>query len=142
MHERGATMAFETYQRRSRPVTGEAIMAVQKRGTISLNSVAYRMLGGREEAEQADTKGDKTVLYVELLFDPEKRAVGLRAVPPQSANSYPVRKMRRAQTYLMTAKGFLTYYRIPVGEHRTYTATELAPGVIGFTLREDDKDQE
>jgi hypothetical protein len=111
-------------------------MAIQKRGTISLNGVAYTMVRGEEKGEG---KGDDT-LYVELLFDPEKRAIGLRAVPPKTANSYPVRKMPRAQTYLMTARGFLRYYGVPVGQHRQYTATELAPGIIGFTLREDDRE--
>jgi hypothetical protein len=121
-------MAFETYHRRSRPATGEAVMAIQKRGTISLNGVAYNMVRGTGQGE----------LYVELLFDPEKRAIGLRAVPAGTANSYPVRKMPRAQTYLMTARGFLRYYGVPVGEHRQYTASELAPGIVGFALREDD----
>jgi hypothetical protein len=118
-------------------------MAIQKRGTISLNGPAYRMLVGEakgvEEDKIDDTK-ETTALYVELLFDPEKRAIGLRTVPPKTPNSYPVRKMARAQTYLMTARGFLRYYRVPVGKHRQYAATELAPGIIGFTLREDDKE--
>jgi hypothetical protein len=135
--------AFETYQRRSRPPTGEAVMAIQKRGTISLNGPAYRMLAGQDkgaEDEKLDNAKETTTLYVELLFDPERRAIGLRAVPPKTPNSYPVRKMARAQTYLMTARGFLRYYRVPVGKHRQYAATELAPGIIGFTLGEDDKE--
>lgn len=127
-------MAFEAYQRRSRPPTGEAVMAIQKRGTISLNGVAFGMLKG----ERAD--GGKGHLYVELLFDPEKRAIGLRAVQPNAPNSYPVRQMAKSQTYLMTARGFLRYYGVPVGKHRQYTAAELAPGIVGFTLREDDKE--
>jgi hypothetical protein len=135
--------AFETYQRRSRPPTGEAMMAIQKRGTISLNGPAYRMLVGEDKgAEKIDDTKETTALYVELLFDPAQRVVGIRAVPPKTPNSYPLRKMARAQTYLMTARGFLRYYQVPLGKHRQYAAAELAPGVIGFTLREDDKDQE
>jgi hypothetical protein len=120
-------LEFKRYERRSRPIGTDPVVGIQRRGTISFNAAAFSLLGGQKGKD----------LYVELLFDEEHQVVGIRSVEPGGRHSYPVRKQPRAESFLVTGKGFLAYNNVPIGEARQYRAKDLGNGIIGFSLKDD-----
>lgn len=124
-------MAFEKFERRSRPVSTEPVMAIQKRGTLSMNSAAHALL--EEAGTNTDSDGR---VHTELLFDPDQRLVGFRASDPGTA-TYPIRKQPKSDSYLVTGRAFANFYDIPVGEVRHFRARELGDGIVGFSLNDD-----
>ena len=70
-------MGFEVYEKGSAPVATVPSVTIQKRGLISINRAAYALM---KEPEA-----------VELMWDRERKLVGLRPVPIEAANAYPVR---------------------------------------------------
>lgn len=70
-------MGFEVYQKGSAPLPTVPTVTVQKRGLISLNRAAHGLIGDAEA--------------VELLWDPERRVIGLRPATLANQNAYPVR---------------------------------------------------
>jgi len=70
-------VGFEVYPKGSAPIATVPSVTIQKRGLISMNRAAFAML---KEPEA-----------VELMWDKERQLVGLRSVPIDSPNAYPVR---------------------------------------------------
>lgn len=70
-------MGFEVFKKSSAPVSTVPSVTIQKRGLLSLNRAAYRMIGSPEA--------------VELLWDPERRVIALRPAPLESPDAYPAR---------------------------------------------------
>lgn len=70
-------MAFEVYQKGSAPVATVPSVTIQKRGLISLNRAAHAMIGSPNA--------------VELLWDPDRRVVGIRPADENNPNAYPAR---------------------------------------------------
>jgi len=70
-------MGFKVYEKGSAPVHTVPSATVQKRGLISINRAAHALIG---EAEA-----------VELLWDEERRIIGLRPTEMTNVNAYPVR---------------------------------------------------
>ncbi len=99
---------FEVFTKRSRPISTQATVSIQKKGNFALNQVAYEMLGQPEA--------------VELLFKRTERIMGLRAVTKDMRHGYPVRKQQNSQSYLLAGRAFTQYYNIDVGVTRRYDA--------------------
>ncbi len=112
---------FETFTRRSTPVTATPLVTIQKRGTISLNRTAYELLGSPEA--------------VELLYDRGERVIGIRAVDPDTRHAYPMRKQPSSYSYLFAGQAFAKYYDIPIGETRRYEA-EMIGDVLAVDLKQ------
>ena len=123
-------MPFQIYERRSRPSVTDPVMAIQSRGMLSFNSAAFELI--------RDHRPDDEETWGELLYDPDEDIVAVRAVKPGSGNSYPIRKQKLANSYLMTAKGFLAYHKIPIGQVRHYRIHEFGDGIVGFSRGEDE----
>lgn len=70
-------MGFEVYEKGSAPIATVPSVTVQKRGLISVNRAAHALMREPEA--------------VELLWDKERQIVGLRPVPIDAPNAYPVR---------------------------------------------------
>lgn len=70
-------MGFEVYEKGTAPVSTTPTVTIQKRGLISLNRAAFELAG----------KPDG----VELLWDPERKAIALRPTDLNNQNAYPVR---------------------------------------------------
>lgn len=70
-------MGFEVFKKSSAPVPTVPSVTIQKRGLISLNRAAFKMLREPEA--------------VELLWDSGRRIVGLRSSSIQSPDAYPAR---------------------------------------------------
>lgn len=98
-------MPFEVFNKRMAPLAKAPSVTIQKRGTISINRVAHKMI------EEAAT--------VELLFDPEAHVIALR--PSTESHAYPIRNAQRGsgQTQL-SATAFTQYYGIDTEVSRRY----------------------
>ena len=100
-------MSFETFKRQRAPLTLEAAVTIQKRGTISLNAPAYSALGDPHT--------------VEFLWDHEQRLMGLRKVDVSTDHGYAVRALGKSgRTFLISGAAFTTYYGIETDVARRY----------------------
>ena len=111
----GVSAEFETFTRRAAPVVREPVVALQRRGVLSLNRAAYELLG--EPAA------------VERLFDRAGPRIGIRSVAGDTPHAYRVRKQPGSATYLIGAKAFLQFYGIPHDQARRWGAA-LLDGVL------------
>ena len=133
-----AAMPFEEFRRRSRPVTGQPVVGIQNRGTISLNIAAYNLLTAIKEPVDSN-------LSLRFLYDPERKIVAFRPVAPDTRDSYPIRKQPASESYLVTGKGFFSYYGVSTSEGvKRYKLRTLEGGLAGFSLIDDEigKDDE
>lgn len=71
-------MAFKVFEKGSAPASTVPSVTIQKRGLISLNEAAQRMLDSPEA--------------VQFLWDEDRRIVGLRAARLDEPNAYPARR--------------------------------------------------
>src|SRR5579875_1045258 len=111
---------FESFSRRLVPSRHEPRVTLQKRGAISLNASAYRVLG--------------TPSSVELLYDRNQRIIGLRPVDPGADNAYPVRPATSASgPFVVSAMAFTRYYEIDTSVTRRWPAY-LEDGVLCVAL--------
>ena len=124
-------MAFEVFKRRSRAISTKPVIAIQNRGTVSLNAAAHALF----TTIRKHTEGD---LYIQFLYDAEHKLVGFRPVAPETKDSYPVRKQPQSESYLVTGRGFFSYNGIPTDGVRRYAARILEDDIVGFGLEEDE----
>lgn len=123
---------FVRFERKSSRRSTEPRISIQKRGTFSINSVAYGMLQRGDIAKDAEDR-----VHVEFLFDPAERIVGIRQVKP-SASTYPLRKLPRSDSYLLSGHAFAAQGGIPIDKTRRYRARAFEDGIVGFSLAEDE----
>lgn len=146
-------MAFELFERKSRPSVTTPIVGVQTRGTMSLNAAAFELLANTGKAQAFElsdkpplkVKGKQTAkakdgadAMVEFLYDKEERIVGIRLASAVSMNAYPVRRQPQAESYLVTAKAFLAYHGIATDKMRRYSARLYDGTLLGFSLKDDE----
>lgn len=112
---------FESFSRHLVPSRHEPRVTLQKRGAISLNASAYRMLGAPAA--------------VELLYDRARRVIGLRPVDREAGNAYPVRPATSASgPFVVSAMAFTRYYEIDTTVTRRWPVY-LEDGVLCIDLR-------
>jgi hypothetical protein len=70
-------VAFKVFEKGSAPIQTVPSITIQKRGLISMNRAAHSLIGSAEA--------------VELLWDEERRVIGLRPTEIGNVNGYPVR---------------------------------------------------
>jgi hypothetical protein len=70
-------MAFEVFKKSSAPVPSVPSVTIQKRGLMSLNRAAYELIDTPEA--------------IELLWDSERRVIGMRAAALENPDAYPAR---------------------------------------------------
>ena len=70
-------MAFEVFKKGSAPISSVPSVTVQKRGLISMNRSAHVLIGAPEA--------------VELLWDPDRKVIGIRPTDLSNPNAYPAR---------------------------------------------------
>lgn len=92
---------FEVFKERGqRVMERQPLITIQKKGIMTLNEAAFEALG----APQA----------VELLYAPQARTVGVRAVEPSLSHAYTLRKPARGRTRIVAAAAFLKHYDIQI----------------------------
>lgn len=111
-------MGFETFTQRTARTESEPSITIQKRGVISMNKPAYVLLGEPKA--------------VELLYDAEKKVVGLRAATPRKAYSYKVRPV--GSSFCVTGQAFVKYYGISTDAAKRYPAQLYEQDVVGVDL--------
>jgi hypothetical protein len=89
---------------------------------ISLNRAAYHAIGEPS--------------YIEMLYDPDEKIVGVRPVKEKLPHAYPVRVQGRAasHTYLLAGLAFMKYYGILPDVSVRYMA-EMYGDVLGVDLK-------
>jgi hypothetical protein len=112
---------FEVFDKRAVPISGEPMVTIQRKGPMSLNQAAFHALGKPS--------------HVELLYDPNERIVGFRAVSEPLAHAYPVRQQGRSHTYLIAGHAFIRYYDIPNDVSIRYVA-KMFDDVLGVDLKQ------
>lgn len=70
-------MGFIVFEKGSAPVKTVPTVTIQRKGLMSMNRAAHALFG--------------SPAAVELLWDPERRVIGLRPAPLENPNAYPVR---------------------------------------------------
>ncbi|AXG12283.1 hypothetical protein [Intrasporangium calvum] len=76
-------MGFELFEKGSAPVSSVPSLTIQRRGLMSLNDAAFKLL--------------KEPLAVHFLWDSEQRLIGIRAAAPNDLNAYPTRRQNQAK---------------------------------------------
>lgn len=99
-------MAFEVFDKRMAPLSQVPSVTIQKRGIVSMNQAAHKLI------EEAAT--------VELLFDREASIVALR--PSDESHAYKFRQQSRSGTgqVVLSATAFTQHYDIDTTVSRRY----------------------
>lgn len=106
-------MVFEVFQKSSAPVSKVPTVTVQKRGMLSLNRAAHALIGAPE--------------FVELLWDDDRKVIGLRPAAPDNPNAYPARPQSAATgkgPIMVAGTVFTRHYEIPTVESRRWVVSE------------------
>lgn len=102
-------MGFEVFDKRQAPMRGAPSVTVQKRGIVSINAPAHQIIKGAR--------------VVELLFDPSRRVMALRAAEP-SPRAYELREPSPSGQTLLSATAFMDAYEIDTSVSRRYEPFE------------------
>jgi hypothetical protein len=112
-------MAFEVFQKGSAPVTTVPSVTIQKRGLISLNRASHDLIHG--------------AAAVELLWDPDRKVIGIRSADEDNPNAYPVRplggKTSKGGSVLVAGTLFTQYIGLDTSE-ATRWSPKMEDGVL------------
>lgn len=108
MRDEVVSVGFEVFQKSSAPVSKVPTVTIQKRGLLSLNRAAHALIGKPE--------------YVQLLWDPDRRVIGVRATDGNDPNAYPARPQSQKDKgpVLVAGSMFTRYYDIPTEQSRRW----------------------
>lgn len=100
----------------------EPMVSITASGMLSINAAATEQWLSKAKA-------------VQLLFDPEKRLVGIKPVSPDTANGLKLRRPARAAGTQVSAQGFLDHYKIKADKAKRFPAEWNAEvGAVLFAL--------
>jgi hypothetical protein len=103
-----SAFSFEVFEKRTTPPS-RPFVTIQKRGLISISRGAHELIGAPES--------------VQLLFDPHRRVMGLRAAEPWMDNAYQVRGLKKSNgTRIVAGTAFTRYYDIDTERSRRWLA--------------------
>lgn len=117
-------MGFEVFQKSSAPLAKVPSVTIQRRGLISLNRSAWALIDNTE--------------FVELLYDPAARVIGLRPALATSPNAYPVRPQASNSTkgpVLIAGQMFTKYYGIDTEQAVRYLDPKVEDGILCVDLK-------
>lgn len=98
-------MPFEVFDKRKAPMKGAPSVTVQRRGIVSINGPAHKMI--------------ETARVVELLFDRDRRVMALRPAEP-SPTTYELREPTKSGQTILSAIAFMDTYGIDTSVSRRY----------------------
>jgi hypothetical protein len=102
-------MPFEEFMRNRMASTQTPAVTLQKRGALSLNIAAFEALGSPK--------------HVVLLYDREKKCIGIRKASAATPHAYVVRGVGNNQAmHVVAGKAFLSYYGSPRDVARRWPA--------------------
>lgn len=106
-------MGFEVFKKGSAPVSTVPSVTIQKRGLLSLNKTAALML---------DADRNAVPEAVELLWDSDRRVIGIRSAPITNPNAYPLRPQgqKASGPFLIAGTMFTKYIGIDTSAARRW----------------------
>jgi len=66
-----------------------------------------------------------------VMFDPQRRRIGLKPVSPEAENSYALHSKEQIQ---IACKSLFDYYGVTIGETRRYRDPKVVNGVLVIDL--------
>lgn len=107
-------MGFVAYEKGSSPAPTVPSATIQKRGLISLNRASVDML---RADHAADPEG------VELLYDDERKIIGIRAARLDEPNAYPLRAQggKTVGPFLIAGTMFTRFIGLETSDARRWT---------------------
>lgn len=103
-------MPFEVFDKRMTPLAKAPSVTIQRKGIISINRAAYALLGSPKA--------------VELLYDKDRRIVGLRASDDSIPHAYEVRPQSSAKEtgpLIVAGTAFTNFYGIDTTTSKRWT---------------------
>lgn len=116
-------MGFEVFQKSSAPLAKVPSVTIQKKGLFSLNRAAHAMIGSPE--------------YVELLWDGQRRVIGLRPAEETNVNAYPARAQQAKSDkgpILVAGTTFTQFYKIDTTESRRWVPTKEDGDILAIDI--------
>lgn len=98
-------MGFEVFDKRHAPMRGTPSVTVQKRGIVSINGPAHKLIDGAR--------------VVELLFDRHRQVMGIRPSEP-SPRAYELRGPSKTGQAILSATAFMQAFDVDTGISRRY----------------------
>lgn len=98
-------MGFEVFDKRHAPMRGAPSVTVQKRGIVSINAPAHKLIEGAR--------------VVDLLFDRDRQVMAIRPSEP-SPRTYELREPSKSGQTLLSATAFMDAFGIDTLVSRRY----------------------
>ena len=114
---------FEFFEGPTTESTDVPRITVRRGGLMVLTRAAVEMLG--EDTGQ-----------VQIGYNPQTRAIGLRAVEKGSKGCYRLREQRNSVSRLVDGKRVFAHHGLTVEKARSFDAQDFGDGVVGFVLDE------
>jgi hypothetical protein len=99
---------FTTFTKRLIPLTKAPYVTIQRRGTMSLNAAAHAAVGSPKA--------------VELLYDPDAKIIGFRAVDPAVEHAYALRTANNGTSFILSGRAFTNHFEIATDTSTRYPA--------------------
>ena len=115
------TPSFEFFQGVATESASKPRITVRRGGLMVITKAAADMLG-----EGAD--------HIQLAYDRNTGAVGMRAVEKGTAGCYRLRSQRKSASRIVGGKRFFSYHEIDTAQATTYEAKDFGGGIIGFVI--------
>jgi len=96
-------------------------ITVRKGGVLVLTQAAVEMLGDN-------------VTHVQLAFNPNDRAIGLRGATGDCKGCYRLRTQRNTVSRMVDGKRLFALHRLTAEKARSYDVEQFGAGIIGFRL--------
>lgn len=113
---------------RSKAPQRKPYISVQKKGRVSLNTVALGDLGNPT--------------HVVLLFDPETLEFGVRAAKPEEMHAYKLRKETGGTAASASVLALWSYYDIDADRHAGRYLAKKTGNILAISLNEKDAENE
>ena len=115
------TPSFEFFQGVATESASKPRITVRRGGLMVITKAAADMLG-----DDAD--------HIQLAYDRNTGAVGMRAVEKGTAGCYRLRSQRKSASRIVGGKRFFSYHEIDTAQATTYEAKDFGGGIIGFVI--------
>ena len=99
-------------------------ITIRRGGLIVLNSGAVNMLGD-------------DVKHVQLGYDAEKQAIGIRSAPEDAMGKYLLRSQAKTSSRLINGKRFLAHHSLNLDKAISFRPEDFGDGLVGFALAAD-----
>ena len=122
-------MSFDFYKGPATDSSSHPRITVRRGGLMVLSQAAVDMLG-------------EGVERVQIGYDTETRAIGLRGVDHGTRGSYRLREQRNSVSRLVDGKRVFAHHGLTVDKARTFDAQKFGDGVVGFVLEDASDDDD